>query len=466
MSFASKFKNKFIGDKAFYKMVITLIVPIIVQSLITNFVNLLDNIMVGQVGTAQMSGVAIANQLMFVFQLALFGALSGVGIFTAQYFGAQDEDGVRASIRLKLAIGIVLCGLFILAASLWGKELISLFLTDSDDPAEVEVTLTEGLKYLRIALVGVVPFMLSQVYASSLKEGGETRLPMRAGIAAVLTNLVGNYILIYGKLGAPVMGVSGASIATVISRFLEAFILIWFPSRQLDRFPYLGGLFRSLRIPGDMLKKVAIKGTPLMINELLWSTGMSAITQSYSTRGLAAVAAVNINSTVFNLFSTVYFSFGTVIAIVVGQALGAGELKKARDLDNKVIFFSIMLSLAVGAVAFVLAPLFPQLYNTTEEVRDLATSLLRVSCICMPIGCTVHCCYFTLRTGGKTIITFLFDCVFVLAVAFPVSFVLSRFTDISLVPLYLVIQLLDLLKIAIGMTLVVKGVWIQNLVKD
>lgn len=458
-------RKKFIGDKAFYKMILAVAIPMIVQNMITSFVNLLDNIMVGQMGTAQMSGVAIANQLMFVYNLATFGALSGVGIFTAQYFGAKDDEGAKASIRLKLIVTLALMGLFYVIALTGGKELIALFLTPGEAIEEAELSLNEGMRYMKIILISLPAFVLSQVYGSSIKEFGETKLPMVAGLVAVFVNLIGNYIFIFGNFGAPKMGVAGAAVATVIARYVETGIMMFAAHRHTDRYTFIKGLYHG-GIPGTLMKKVAIKGTPLMINEVIWSAGMAAITQSYSTRGLSAVAAVNINSTVFNLFSILYFSFGHVISIFVGQALGSGDMKRARDLDNKIIAFSVTLSVTTGIIAACLAPAIPQVYNVTEEVRALATDLIRVSCICMPIGCLVHSCYFTLRTGGKTIVTFFFDCVFVAAVAFPVSFVLSRFTDMPLVSLYLVIQLLDLIKIAIGLVLVYKGVWINNLVKD
>ena len=457
-------KSKFVGDKAFYRMVGTIAIPIVIQSLITNFVNLLDNIMVGQVGTAQMSGVAIANQLTFVFNLAVFGALSGIGIFTAQYFGAGDEEGARQTMRIKYGICLLLLAIFYVLALTSGGDLIKLFLTGEGSPEDIALTLAEGHRYLNIMLIGLVPFVLAQVYSSTLKESGETKLPMRAGVAAVFCNLIGNYILIFGNFGAPKMGVSGAAVATVISRFLEAGIILWATHRHTERYKFIQGLYTSLKIDKALFRKVALKGTPLLINEFLWSLGMSAITQSYSTRGIAAVAATNITNTVFHMFSTVYFSLGSTISIIVGQALGSGDSRKARDMDNKLMAFSLLLSTSVGLIAFFLAPLFPQLYNTEPEVRQLATQLLRVVSLCMPIACLVHSSYFTLRTGGKTIITFLFDSFFVVVCAYPVSFILSRFTDLPLVTLYTVVQLLDLIKVVIGLTLVAKGVWIQNLV--
>ncbi|MCF0135719.1 MAG: MATE family efflux transporter [Lachnospiraceae bacterium] len=462
----NSFLSRFIGDKAFYKKILIVAIPMVIQNLITNFVSLLDNIMVGQVGTEQMSGVAIANQLIFVFTLVIFGSLSGVGIFTAQFFGAGDEAGARATVRMKIVVGVIILGIFYLVAFLWGRELISLFLTGDDAPEKVAITLSEGMRYLRIMFIGLPPFVASQVYGSSLKEFGETRLPMQSGIIAVFVNLVGNYVFIFGHFGAPAMGVAGAALATVISRYVEAGIMMWETHRHVDRFTFMSGLFKHEKMPSGLVMDVIRKGVPLTINEFLWSAGMAAISQSYSTRGLSAVAAVNINSTVTSLFSIMFFSFGTVISIFVGQALGSGDMEEARITDSRIMTFSLSVSAVTGLVSFVLSPLFPQLYNVTDEVKELAIQLLRIASLCMPIGALVHSCYFTLRTGGKTLITFLFDSVFLCLVAYPTSFILSRFTDMPLKSMFLCINLLDLIKIAIGLILVGKGVWLNNLVED
>lgn len=455
--------KKWIGNKAFYKMVLLVAVPIMIQNGITNFVSLLDNIMVGRVGTEQMSGVAIANQLLFVFNITIFGAISGAGIFTAQFFGSDDQEGVRATMRYKLLIAVLL---LIAAGILFivkGEALISLYLNDSDS-GDIALTLQEGRKYLNTMLVGLPAFILSQCYASTLRETGETVLPMKAGIIAVFVNLILNYVFIFGHLGAPRMGVQGAALATVISRFVEAGIIMTVVHRNPDRYRFIEGLYRSLRVPLHLVRSVTIKGLPLTINEILWSVGMSVIMQSYSLRGLNAIAALNINSTIFNLFSTVYFAMGSAISIIVGQMLGAGETDKARDTDTKLIAFSVALSACVGILCATVAPLITGIYNTNQQVKDLATSLIRVSSLCMPLASFVHTCYFTLRSGGKTIITFFFDSVFVWVISIPTAYILARFTSLPIVPLYLCIQLLDAIKACIGLILVKKGVWIQNIV--
>ena len=462
-----KWYQKLIGDRAFYKTVLLIAVPIIIQNGITNFVGLLDNIMVGQVGTEEMSGVAIVNQLMMVFNISIFGAISGAGIFGAQFFGCKDHKGVRDTFRFKIyaCLGIVLVGILIFL--LWGEELILLYLHgEAENEAALQATLEYGKSYLKVMLFGLLPFGVEQIYSSTLRECGETVVPMKAGIVAVLTNLVLNAILIFGMLGFPALGVEGAAIATVISRYVQTVIVIVWTHKNVAKMPFIEGAYKSLRIPGQLVGNIVKKGVPLMLNEIMWSVGMATLMQCYSVRGLDTVAGLNISSTITNLFNVVFIAMGSSIAIVVGQLLGAGKLKEAQEADTKLIALTVFSCFVMGGLLVLVAPLFPMLYDTTEAVRELATSFMRISACCMFMHGFMHSTYFTLRSGGKTVITFLFDSAFMWCVNIPVAFVLSRYTGVAIIPLYLVCQLVDVVKCVVGFVLVKKGIWLNNLVSD
>ena len=456
--------RRYIGDRAFYQRLAAVMLPILVQNLITNFVSLLDNVMVGQVGTEPMSGVAIVNQLLFVFNLFIFGGLAGAGIFTAQYFGKGDMDGVRSTVRVKLWFALLAVGLCLGIFLLYGETLISLFLHEGEEDLDLQETLRHGKAYLAVMLVQTAPFALTQVYSSTLRETGETVLPMRAGIAAVLVNLVFNYILIFGKLGAPALGVEGAAIATVLSRFVECGIVLLWSHRHRERMPFVSGLYRSLRVPGTLLRQILILGAPLLLNELLWSGGMTVLNQCYSLRGLEVVSAFNISSTVGNLFFCAFIAMGSAISIMIGQLLGAGELERAVDEDRKLIAFSLALSAAVGLMMALVSPWIPQIYNTTDTVKALAVKLLLVYACMMPLYSYTNSCYFTLRSGGKTLITFVFDSLFVWVMCIPVAFVLSRYTSMPILPMYIIVELLNLIKCVIGFFMVKHRRWVVNLV--
>lgn len=458
--------RKLIGTRAFYAMVIAVVVPIIVQNAITNFVNLLDNLMVGRIGTDQMSGVAIANQLIFVFNLTIFGAISGAGIFTAQYHGAGNTDGVRASHRYKVYICamvlVIACVLFLTM----GRQLVSLYLTDTSDPVRVQNTLNYAMEYLHVMLLGLAPFAIAQSYSSTLRETGETAMPMYAGIIAVAVNLVFNYLLIFGKFGFPCLGVKGAAYATVLSRYVELIFIVVYSHTHTRKHPFAKNLYRVLSIPRAVVVEITRTGTPLLVNELLWSMGMATLNQIYTLRGLDVVAASNISSTVYNLFSVAFMAMGTASAIIVGQSLGASKPETARTDAGKLTAFAVMISLGVGIVLYGFAALIPLLYNTTASVQTLATQLIRVTCCMMPFVAISHCSYFIMRSGGKTIITFLFDCVFTWAVNIPVAYLLAHFTGLHVVLVFLCVQALEIPKCIVGATLIHKGVWIQNLVSD
>ena len=456
--------HRYIGDRAFYRRCFGVAVPIIVQNGITNFVSMLDNIMVGQVGTMPMSGVSIVNGLIFVFNLCIFGASSGAGIFTAQFFGSRDNEGVRHTFRFKFLICCIISLLGIALFLLGDEFLIGLYLTGEGDPAEAAQVLQYGLQYLHVMLWGFLPFALTNTYASTLKETGNTFVPMVAGITATLVNLVGNYVLIFGHFGAPAMGVRGAALATVISRFVELAIVAGWTHCNTVKNPFIAGAYRSFYLPGKLLKLIVLKGMPLLVNEALWSSGMAILNQCYSTCGLDVVPAQNISSTLFQLGSVVFLSMGNAVGIIMGQMLGAGNSEsEVRDANRKLLALSVTSGVVFGCLIASISGIFPQLYNTTEEVRQLAQWLICISAIMMPFNSYTNATYFTLRSGGQTLVTFLFDSCFVWSICIPLAFCLSRFTAMSIIPLYAICQGTDLIKCLIGAAMLKQGKWIQNL---
>ena len=461
-----QFMKKFVGDRKFYKMVLLIAVPIMIQNGITNFVSLLDNIMVGQVGTNQMSGVAIANQLIFVYNLCIFGGMSGAGIFGAQFFGQGNNDGLRYVFRFKLVIGFLLTTICGVVFAMYGEPLISLYLDEGNTAAANAETLVYAMQYLRIMLVGFIPFVVVQIYASTLRETSEAVLPMTAGVVAVFVNLVLNYILILGNFGAPALGVEGAAIATVTARFVECFIVVLWTHSHKQKNPYIVGVYKSLMIPGDLMMKIIKKGTPLLINEALWSLGMATLLQCYSVRGLGVVAGMNISNTIVNLFNVTFMALGTSVSIVVGRLLGAGKMEEAKDTDRKLIAFSVASCVLIAAVVILLAPLFPELYKTEVEVKEYARNFIIIAALFMPQHAFLHAAYFTLRSGGKTVITFLFDSGFMWVVSIPLAFVLSRFTTLSIEVVYAMCQGIEFLKCILGFILLKKGIWLNNIVDN
>jgi len=455
--------NSLIGDRQFYKRVLAVALPIMIQNGITNFVNMLDNVMVGQIGTEQMSGVAIVNQVLFVFNLCIFGAVAGAGILGAQFFGKGDYQKVKESLRFKLVSVVVLTGLGVVLFLCCDEMLINAFLHEGEAGIDMEATMAYGKEYMKYMLIGLLPFAVCQAYSGTLRETGHAAIPMYASMAAVIINLVLNYILIFGKLGFPVLGVVGAAVATGISRVAElAIVAYWAHSHSAEN-PYIRGLYKGFRIPLPMTKQILKVGLPLLVNELLWSMGMATITQCYSVRGLEVVAAVNISNTLWNLFIVVGIAMGNATGIIIGQILGTGDLKRARDEDRKLIAFAVFSCAAAGLVLIAASFFFPMIYNTEPEIKALASSLILVSGFALPVFGFVNTTYFTLRSGGKTVITFLFDSGFMWLVTIPVVFCTSNFTALPVVLVYILCQTTELIKAVVGAVLVKKGVWLNSM---
>ena len=459
-----RIRERYFGDWAFYRRLLVIAVPIMIQNGITNFVSMLDNIMVGQVGTEQMSGVAIVNQLLFVYNLCIFGGLSGAGIFTAQYYGQGDQTGIRHTFRYKLW----LAGLLTIGASalfvLKGTSLIGFYLSGSSDGGDLSLTLLAGRRYMLVMLIGLPAFMLVQTYASTLRECGQTFVPMIAGIAAMSVNLVFNYLLIYGKFGFPALGVVGAGLATALSRYVEMLIVIIWTHLHSSSLPFVKGLYRTMRVPADLVRSFVIKGAPLLFNETLWSGALAMLSQCYSVRGLNVVAGMNIANTINNVFNVVFITLGSAIGILMGQMLGAGKTLEAREANRKMTVFAVLICFGIALCMIPVAFAFPKVYNTSEQARRIATLVILAQAAFMPQNSFLNAAYFTIRSGGKTVITFFFDSVYIWIVSVPVAFVLSRFTALDVVLIFVIVELADLVKCVIGYILLKKGIWLNTIV--
>lgn len=462
----SRFRSKFIGDKYFYKSVLIMVIPMILQNLVTNFVSLIDNIMVGQIGTMQMNGVSIVNQFMFVFNITIFGAVAGAGIFGAQFFGKGDHEGQKYTVRFRLIVCTIIVGIAVIVFGLFDTPLISLFLSKDDSPEEIAATLEYGKRYMRIMLISLLPFGIGQAYASTVRECEETKIPMIASITAVVVNLFLDYALIFGKFGFPEMQIEGAAVATVVAKFIEAAVVIIWVHTHKQRNKYAIGLYKGFKIPADLTVQMIKKGVPLLFNEFLWSLGMSIIAQCYSERGLDVVAARNISSTITNLFGTVYIQLGSCIGIIVGAKLGANKLKDARSTDNKLLFFSVAVTVIVTILMIPLARIFPLLYKTESEIRDLAAYMIIIQALAMPLCSYSNACYFTLRSGGKTGITFLFDFGYTWLIMIPLAYISAHFTSMDIHPLFAMVTMSEFIKVIIGYFMVKSDIWINNLVDN
>lgn len=447
-----------------YNKALKLAVPMMIQNGITNAVGLVDNVMVGSLGTEAMTAVSIVGQLIFVFNLAIFGGLSGPTIYGAQYFGQKNEEGFRNIFRLKWWIGMIcLIGGLIVFLS-YGSGLISLYLHGSDSGIDAVLTKSYGLEYMQVMLLGLLPFVVTQIYAGSLRETGQSVQPMVAGICSVFVDILLNYLLIYGKFGCPRLGVKGAAIATVAARIVEMSVIVIWSHVRKDRHTFLRKIYSTMRIPKDMVCMVVKKGLPIFLNEFLWAGGIAVLTQCYSTRGLTVVAGLNISNVLCNLLNVVFIALGGAVGILIGQLLGASLYEQAKKDSIRLIWFTGAVCMILTVILVGISGVFPKVYDTSIQVQQLGQYFIVITALFFPLQGFLNSLYFTLRSGGKTVVTFLFDSVFTWVIPIPVAFLLCRFSTLPILAVYAIVQSMDFIKVVIGYYLIKKGVWITNLV--
>lgn len=451
--------KRLIGTKAFYAAVIAIVIPIMMQQGLTSFVGLLDNIMVGRLDADSIAGVAVSNQILFLFITVTIGGLAGPGIFVSQYFGAKDEEHLRQSFRFKIILSLAITAVAMIIFTIFGEQIIRLVF-DNEEVSE-EIAVGHGLEYLKIIVLSLPLFSISQIIATTLREIGKVKIPLYSGISAVLVNAVLNYILIFGKLGFPALGVKGAAYATLISRAVEMSILLVI--MFVKRYSFTKNLFSHFRIDKGLVRSITRKGTPLLLNELFWGLGSTLIMFSFALRGKAVVAALSISSAASNLLFVVFGALGMGIAIFVGKELGANRIEEAKDNANKLLAFAVFVAMILAGFYLLVSPYIPLLYNVDDHIRHLATSFIIVICCCMPIFTFNVGCFFILRSGGKTIYTMIFDSGFQILYSLPLAFILAKYFTLDIIVVYAIVQGSDFLKSFIGYAFVRSGKWATNL---
>ena len=448
-----------------YKRALTLAVPMMIQNGITNAVGLVDNVMVGSLGTEAITAVSIVGQLIFVFNLAVFGGMSGPAIYGAQYYGQKNNKGFQSTVRIKHWIGIVVLIAGMAAFIFGGDFLIGLYLKGESADIDPMLTMATARQYLRIMLWGLPPFVITQIYAGSLRETGASVKPMIAGVVSVVADVIGNYLLIYGKGIFPRLEAQGAAIATSLARVIEALIVIVWAFSARKKHVFIIGLYKTLLVPKDTAARIFRKSLPIFFNELLWAGGIAALTQCYSLRGLDIVAGLNISNALCNLLNVVFVSLGGAVGILIGQTLGASRYDEAKSDAFRLMWFTGGISVILTVILASISRVFPNLYETSELVRSYASSFIVVTALFFPLQGFLNALYFTLRSGGKTLVTFLFDSVFSWVICVPTAFLLCRLTSLPILTIYAVVQSLDFIKVTVGYVLIRKGVWISNIVQ-
>ncbi len=453
-----------IKAKEIFGRALKLAVPMMIQNGITNAVSLVDNIMVGSIGSEAITAVSIVGQLIFVFNLAIFGGLSGPGIYGAQYYGSKNLEGFQNTVRIKHWIGFFCLAAGLLVFNLAGEPLINMYLKGESENVDPLLTMSLAKQYMQIMLWGLPFFVMTQIFSTTLRESGDSFKPMAAGVSSVAADVIFNYIFIYGNFGAPRLGVQGAAIATVIARIIETAVVVIWTAAARQKHPFLKGLYKKITVPLNEAGVILKKSIPIFINEFLWAGGIAVLTQCYSVRSLDIVAGLNISNALCNLFNVVFVALGNAVGILTGQTLGASQYEKAKKDAFSLMWFTgavcFLLTIGMASIAWV----FPGFYNTTDDIRNYATYFIIITALFFPVQGFLNSLYFTLRSGGKTLVTFLFDSVFTWVITIPIAFLLCNLTGLHIFAVYAIVQAADFIKVTIGYILIRKGVWISNLV--
>ena len=449
--------KSFFGDRSFYKEVTGIALPIMAQQFVTSFVNLIDNVMVGGVSQTALTAVTVANRFYMIASSIMFGLCGAAGIYIAQNYGAGKNDRCQKILNINLSIGFVVMLLFTGVLFFVPEWTIYPF---SRTPEIVDL----GLDYIVFAKYTYIPYGISFTCMMAMRAIGLNKIQLKVGIIAVLTNTILNYILIYGKLGSPAMGVKGAALATMIARLLEMAIYLALLIRQ--RHFYKLDLKGLIFLDWSLMKSMLAKAVPLTANELFFSIGTSLVFFSYMRADELLVAAISVVDTVMNLAFIVFGGLSSAVAIFIGGKLGAGKLEEAKSDAKKIIVFGVMVSAVLGAVLFCVAPYIHNLYSLSDEAIRALEILIRIKSCLMPIYVVNVCTFYVLRSGGDTFSTMLVDSGFLWIGPVTVSTLLSIFTSIEVVPLYVTVELLDLVKMFIAFWFLKRGRWVRNLAAD
>lgn len=449
--------RSFFGDKAFYKQITGIALPIMAQQFVTSFVNLIDNIMVGGLGAETLTAVTVANRFYMIAVSVLWGLSGAAGIFIAQNYGAQKYDRCQKFLNINVALGALIMAGFTVVLFCAPEWTIRLF---SRQDAIVKL----GMDYVKYAKFTYIPYSISIACVMAMQAIGQNKIQLKVGLVTVFTNTALNWILIYGNLGMPAMGVEGAALATMIARLLEMtiYVLLLVSRRYFYRLDLRG----IVKLDFALLRSMLSKAVPLTANEVFFSVGMSLVFKSYMRIDEILVAAISVVDTVMNIAFIVFSGLSAAIAIFIGGKLGSDRLEEARGDAKKIIVFGMMIAMVMGSIMFVAAPHIHRLYTLGETAGNALRVLIRIKSVLIPIYVINVCTFFILRAGGDTVSTLILDSGFLYLGPVLVSTLLSLYSPIGLVELYITIELLDAVKMLFAFILLRRGKWVRNLAQS
>ncbi len=445
------------GGKDFIKKFFKVAFPVMIQSMMGFLVSLIDTVMVGALSNEAVAGVYATNQITFFFMVTIGGVIAGAGVYIQQFYGAKKEDYITQSHRFKLIATLVYIALIMVLSFIFGTQIVKFYARNDSNP---NLILEQARFYMPIIIISFLPLGLTTAINSSMREIGEAKKVLISSSISVAVNIIGNAIFIY----AFHMGVKGVAFATLISRFVELFIIIYLAEKH--DFYKMKTIFKGFHIEGKLAKKIGIKSIPMYFNELSWATAMILISFAYSYRPNIISSLAIINS-ITNIFGFIFGGLGIGVSILVGAKLGEGNIEEAKQNQRYLLRIGIAISIIMGLFMIAFSPFIPKLFTEVPPAQQaLATTLIQIYSAFLFVYSIAFTNYITLRTGGRSVLAFLVDGAFIWVFAVTSSLLLAKYTDVSAVYIYLVVQLVDLLKAIVGLPIVLKGVWAKNLTHE
>ena len=443
--------------KGFYKTLAIIALPIILQNLLQTFVNMLDTVMVGKLGSVEIASVGLGNQIFFILNMMLFGINSGASIFTAQFWGKKDMDGLRHTLGIALVLSFGISLLFFLGSQFIPSLLIGIY---SKDPAVIRL----GSSYLRI--VGwSYPFMaVTFAFQLSMRSTEHVNLPMISTSVAFLVNAVLNYLLIFGIGFFPVLGINGAAFATIASRLVEFFMtIIWAYSHHYES---CSSIRKMLGFDSSFFGKYFKIALPVIINESLWGLGISAQNAIFSRTGTDAIAAFNITGTISQLTWVFFIGVGNAAAIIIGKNIGSGDEKLARAYARKFCIFMPVMAVFIGALLYPLSFLLPYLFNVDGEILRQSRLMLYVL-MCFYPSNAFNMCFIVgvCRSGGDTVYAAVNDILWLWVLAIPLGGLAAFVLQLEPYQIYLCLFTEQIVKCIAGIIRVSSGKWLHNVTR-
>lgn len=444
-------------DRSYYTSLAQIALPIIAQNLISSSLNLIDVGMIGQLGETAVASVGLANQVFFLLMLMLFGTYSGVGVFAAQYWGKGDLQGVRKVLGIGLGIGLTGSLIFTLLALLAPRTALGFY---TEDPAVIAA----GASYLRIVGWGYMVTAVTFAFSSVLRNTGYVRVPMVVSIIALSIKTLLNFGLIFGNFGLPKLGVEGAAIATLIARLLEVALML--SITYLRKLPPAAKLSELVGFDREFLTRVLKTSMPVLINEMLWSFGITTYNAVYGRIGTDAVAAVNIVASIENLAFVIFMGVSEATGIIIGHRIGAGEEHRAFGYARQTLIISTVGAILMGLGLVLLTDFILGFYKLSDASIENARNILRVIgfLLWVRVG-NMTIIVGVLRAGGDTRFSMVLDAGTVWLVGVPLAVIGGLVLHLPVYIVYLMISCEEMVKYGVGLWRVLSKRWINNLVQ-